>query len=232
MGSAPPPVRDVGDAPPPPGGLPEDQDLSEQSRTVAAFDLDGTLTRRDTLLPFLLRAFGPERTGRALLARSLSLALGLAGGSRRDAAKRALLEHLLAGQPLERLQALAEDFADEVVARRLRPEVRKRMEWHRDSGHELVIVSASPELYVSPIGRRLGADAVLATRLEVGPDGRLTGRLLGRNCRGPEKVARLREWLGSEPVSIAWAYGDSRGDRELLAVAATPVRVGGRRFRS
>lgn len=167
--------------------------MTGTSRAVAAFDLDGTLTRRDTLLPFLVRACGAERTGRALLARSLLLARALAGGGRRDVAKAAILERLLAGEPLVRLQALAEAFADDVVARRLRPGTRERVAWHREAGHQLVIVSASPELYVAPIGRRLGFDAVLATRLEIGPDGRLTGRLLGRNCRGPEKVARLRE---------------------------------------
>lgn len=199
---------------------------------VAAFDLDGTLTRRDTLLPFLLRAFGAERTGRAVLASSLLLAQAvIRGETHRDASKAAVLHRLLAGQDLARLASLAETFADDVVARRLRRGMHERVEWHRAQGHGLVIVSASPELYVAPIGRRLGFDAVLATRLEVGDDGRLTGRLLGANCRGREKVARLREWMGGEPV-IAYAYGDSSGDREMLAVATTGIRVGERRLRA
>ena len=88
-------------------------------------------------------------------------------------------------------------------------------------------MSASPELYVTPIGRRLGFDTVLATRLEVDADGRLTGRLLGPNCRGPEKVMRLREWRG-EGLALAYAYGDSSGDREMLDLAMTAVRVGRR----
>jgi phosphatidylglycerophosphatase C len=91
-----------------------------------------------------------------------------------------------------------------------------------------VLVSASPELYVAPIGRRLGFDAVLATRLEVGADGRLTGRLLGANCRGAEKVARLRQWRG-DGLALAYAYGDSAGDTEMLALAATAVRLARRR---
>ena len=87
-----------------------------------------------------------------------------------------------------------------------------------------MLVSASPELYVTPIGRRLGFDTVLATRLEVGADGRLTGRLQGANCRGPEKVMRLREWRG-EGLSIDYAYGDSAGDREMLDLAVTAVKL-------
>ena len=68
---------------------------------------------------------------------------------------------------------------------------------------------------------------MLATRLEVDADDRLTGRLIGANCRGPEKVVRLREWRG-EALAVAFAYGDSDGDREMLALAATPANVGRR----
>jgi phosphatidylglycerophosphatase C len=197
---------------------------------LAAFDLDGTLTRRDTLMPFLLRAIGRDRTYRALLASSVPLARAAAlGGPHRDRAKVAVLQRVFGGLPLAALAEAAESFADHVVAHGLRPEVRARVDWHRGQGHELVLVSASPELYVTPIGRRLGFDAVLATRLEVDPDGRLTGRILGPNCRGPEKVVRLREWRG-DTLTVAFAYGDSVGDREMLALATTGVKLRRRRL--
>jgi phosphatidylglycerophosphatase C len=198
------------------------------ARPLAAFDLDGTLTRRDTLLPFLIRAVGRDRAYRALVASSLPLARAAAlGGAHRDVAKAAVLHRVLAGLRLAALTEAAESFADHVVAHGLRPDVTARVDWHRAEGHELVLVSASPELYVTPIGRRLGFDEVLATRLEVDADDRLTGRMLGSNCRGPEKVARLREWR-SDALVIAFAYGDSTGDREMLAMAATGVKVGRR----
>jgi phosphatidylglycerophosphatase C len=194
-------------------------------RPLAAFDLDGTLTRRDTLRPFLLRAIGRDRTYRALFACSLPLARAAAlGGPHRDIAKVAVLQKTLGGLPLASLAELADPFADHVVAHGLRADVRARVDWHREQGHELVLVSASPELDETPIGRRLGFDAVLATRLEVDADGRLTGNLLGTNCRGPEKVLRLREWRG-ESISVAYAYGDSAGDREMLALSSIGVKV-------
>lgn len=196
------------------------------AQPLAAFDLDGTLTRRDTLMPFLRRAVGRDRAYRAVLASSLPLARAVAlGGAHRDRAKAAVLRRALAGFPRATLAEMAESYADHVVAQDLRPDVRARVDWHRTEGHELVLVSASPELYVAPIGRRLGFDEVLATRLEVGADDRLTGRLMGSNCRGPEKVARLREWRGDTLV-VTYAYGDSTGDREMLALAETPVKVG------
>lgn len=178
-------------------------------------------------MPFLFRATGRAATGRAVLALSLRLALGLTGDAQRDAAKEAVLTRLLAGREVAPLAAVAESFAGEVVASHLRPDTRERLEWHRGEGHQVVIVSASPELYVAPLGRRLGVDAVLATRLEVDSDGRLTGRISGVNCRGLEKARRLREHLGPDST-LLFAYGDSRGDRELLAMAQTAVWVGWR----
>jgi phosphatidylglycerophosphatase C len=96
-------------------------------------------------------------------------------------------------------------------------------------GHEVVVVSASLQLYLGPLGHRLGVDAVLATELAVGADGRLTGALAGANVRGAEKVRRLRNWLGGSPCEL-WAYGDSSGDNELLAAADHGWRVSRRRF--
>ena len=186
-------------------------------RTVAVFDFDGTLTRRDTLLPFLRRTQGGRRTSIALLATSLLLARD------RDAAKEGLLQRLLAGAEIDELQSAAQVFADAVIQRGIRPSMVERVQSHKAEGHELVIVTASPELYVRPIGERLGFDAVLGTRLETDGNGRLTGRLKGRNCRGQEKVERLRAWLGSD--AELYAYGDSSGDRALWEFADHAYRV-------
>ena len=195
-----------------------------KERTVAVFDFDGTLTRRDTLLPFLRRTYGAPRTSLALLANSLVMARGIvAGDHERDAAKEAVLAHLLAGREVAELEAAAAVFADVVVGRGLRAAVLERVQWHATSGHELVIVTASPELYVRPVGERLGFDAVLGTRLETDGAGRLTGRLVGRNCRDNEKAT-----TGDVTVH---AYGDSSGDRQLLAFADYGYRVCGGRLR-
>jgi len=86
----------------------------------------------------------------------------------------------------------------------------------------VVLASASLELLLEPWARAAGVDDVLATRLEV-RDGRLTGRLAGPNCYGPEKVARLEALVGDLAGVELYAYGDSRGDRELLAAAQHPV---------
>ncbi|MDQ1396774.1 MAG: phosphatidylglycerophosphatase [Acidimicrobiaceae bacterium] len=190
---------------------------------VAAFDFDGTLAPRDSLLPFLGRVAGRAPLGRALAVQWPTIALALAGRGDRDAAKVALVGRLLRGAAAEDVAARGEEYAT-VLAGRLRPHVAERLAWHRDQGHEVVIVSASLTAYLEPLGRRLGAHAVLATALEVGQDGRLTGKLVGANVRGPEKVARLEAYLAGRVCEL-WAYGDSEGDRELLAMADHPYRV-------
>jgi phosphatidylglycerophosphatase C len=185
------------------------------TRTVAAFDVDGTLTRRDTLLPFLASVVGWRRVIAALGAHAPGMARS------RDAAKEALLTRLLAGVADEPLRALGLEYAQRV---RIEPEMRERVRWHREQGHEVVLVSASIDCYLAEVGRLLHADRVLCTSLEFGDGGRCTGRLIGGNCRGEEKAARLRAYLGDDDVTL-WAYGDSRGDTEMLAMAHHPVRV-------
>ena len=193
-------------------------------RVVAAFDFDKTISTRDNVVPFLRAVVGRARLTRALLAISPRLVRAVLDDDQRDAAKVALVRHTLTGSDSARVTAVAAEFARDVVARHLRPDVVDRVRWHRDQGHEVVIVSASLKDYLDPIAGELGVSAVLATELAVDEDGRLTGELAGPNVRGAEKVRRLEAWLGDRPAFL-WAYGDSSGDHELLARADQPIRV-------
>lgn len=198
--------------------------MSTRPVTVVAFDFDETLTRRDTVVPFLRRLAGDRGLALGLMTRSHRLAPA-ALRRNRDALRALATEHVFRGRPIREVEAHAREFGDQIVAAGLRPDTTGRLAWHRDAGHRVVIVSASYEQYVRIVGDHLGVDAVLATRLEVQSE-RCTGRLLGPNCRGPEKVARLRAWLSDEGLGLddvsLWAYGDSPGDRELLAASQHP----------
>jgi HAD superfamily hydrolase (TIGR01490 family) len=188
------------------------------TRTVAAFDFDGTLTDRDTLLPFLASVVGWPRVATALGMHAHRLARN------RDVAKELVLARLLAGLPDEEVREAGRVYARRV---RVRPEMRARLLWHRQEGHDIVIASASLDVYLGEVARSLDVEHVLCTTLEVGADARCTGRLVGGNCRGPEKATRLRAHLGDETDGeiVLWAYGDSRGDLEMLAMADHPIRV-------
>jgi phosphatidylglycerophosphatase C len=196
---------------------------------VVAFDFDGTLSNRDNFVPFLLRFAGTPTVARALAVGGLRVGRAGRAGWTRDALKAAVLEHAVRSREAADLEATAHAFAADVLERHLRAEAVERADWHRTQGHRLVIVSASLAAYVRPIGEQLRFDAVLATELEVGPDGRLTGRIDGRNVRGAEKARLLDDWLARDlpdTKPFVWAYGDSSGDKELWARADRAVRLG------
>jgi phosphatidylglycerophosphatase C len=192
---------------------------------VAAFDVDGTLTTRDCVTPFLLRAAG-RRLPLTLLGHPLALATAAVHRDR-DRLKE-LACRALRGIDGTTIDALGASFADEVASRWLRDDVVERLRRHRELGHRVILASASLDPYLVPLGRGLEVDDVVCTQLERGPDGRLTGRLAGANCRAAEKARRVAVWLEATGRANAelWAYGDSAGDRELLAAADRPVWVG------
>ena len=193
---------------------------------VAAFDVDGTLTTGDCVTPFLRRAAG-RRLWTTLLRHPLALA---AAAARRDRDRlKELACSALRGIEWTEIEHLGEAFAREVGAGRLRDDTVARLRRHRELGHTVIFASASLDPYLVPLGGSLGVDAVVCTVLERGADGRLTGRLVGANCRGAEKARRVRDWLLENDLADAelWAYGDSSGDNALLALAHRPLRVDG-----
>ncbi len=203
--------------------------------TVAAFDFDGTLTDSGSVFPFLVSLRGAWPVLRAVVRFSPQLVrAALAGGSAADDVKERLFHRLLGGLSVEEVDRHSAAFARRHLQRHLREDTRRRLEWHRQQGHHIVVVSASPECYVSPAGAELGVDGVVATRLAVGGGGLLTGGYEGKNCRGAEKYARLVVYLrargllssngGEQPV--LWAYGNSRGDLRLLNAADHGVDAG------
>jgi phosphatidylglycerophosphatase C len=192
---------------------------------VAAFDFDGTLVSRDSFGRFLSHLLGPRRLARVLACAGPAMSAGYRRGGR-DGAKAALLARTVAGIPVKDALAAGEEFADR-LAGEIRPEMSDLMDWHDGQGHERILVSASLAVYLEPLGRATGFSQVIATRLEADGDGRLTGRMEGTNVRAAEKALRLQAVI--HPDAEIWAYGDSAGDIELLAMAHHPVWVGRRR---
>ena len=195
---------------------------------VAAFDFDGTLTRGGSVWDFVVAMAGRKAAMAAAVALSPRLAgAAVLGGAAADASKQALFVRTLAGMPADQARRRGEEFGRRHAARALRPDVGARLEVHRRLGHRVVVVSASPEMYVAPAAEALGAEDTIATRLEVGTDGRLTGRYDGANCRGEQKQLRLAQWVTTHaPGAVVWAYGNGRGDRDMLRDADVAVNVG------
>lgn len=146
-----------------------------------------------------------------------------------DRAKERLFQKLLLGRDEEQVREASRAFAIGHFEEHGRDWVIARLNWHLRQGHEVLIVSASPELYVGVVAEMLNADGALGTRLAVDVRGKLSGSYLGRNCRGREKLRRLNAWLEERYPNTAptlYAYGNSRGDRRMLRGATYPFDVG------
>ncbi len=200
------------------------------SSTVAAFDLDGTLTRGGSVFHWLRFVCGNAAVARVAAPLSPALTLGaIRSGHYADDAKERLFEGLLRGRPLTDVAEQSRRFILEHLAHEGRLEVIARLRWHLERHDDVVIVSASPQLYVDVLVEHFGISGGLGTRLAVDDSGRLTGRYFGKNCRGTEKMRRLSEWIAErsyETPPTIYAYGNSRGDRRLLAGAHLPYDVG------
>jgi phosphatidylglycerophosphatase C len=193
---------------------------------VAAFDFDKTLSIRDCVIPFIRSCLTISSSRRVLAALPK---VGTSALRRdRDAIKAVVTAGVFTGLEAELIDSTAERFSRIVLENWLREESVARLKWHQQQGHRTGIVSASYGHYLRPIGDFLGVDFVIASELEIGSDGRATGRLIEGNCRGPEKSRRLKHWLRENHLeSVAlYAYGDSEGDRELLEMSDHPHFLG------
>jgi len=189
-----------------------------RQRPLVAFDFDGTLSFRDSFMAFLAWRSGPLPYAIGL-ARLLPAALAYLVDHDRGRLKAAAARVFLHGLKRAELEAACDAFSASPLGRRLiRPDAEQRWRQWKEAGAELVIVTASPEEVVAPFARLLCADQLIGTRLSFDASDRVTGAFDGRNCRGPEKVLRLQAAYG-EGVRLAAAYGDTSGDREMLALA-------------
>ncbi len=201
---------------------------------IAAFDVDGTLTTRDCVVPFLRRVAGTPALVQQLALDVRQIVPGVVRRDR-DALKARAARAAFAGRPVQDVGRHAAEFARTVHASWLRADTVEMLRNHQAAGDTVLLVSASFEVYLRPLGGLLGVDDVLAARLVTDHDQQFTGEMNGPNCRGAEKVRRLHAWLDEHHRDIGGragvhvtAYGDSTGDREMLLDADHPVFVGGR----
>ncbi len=185
-------------------------------RPIAAFDVDGTLTWADSYLLFL--RFVAGRFGFAakmLQLIPIFLAYRL-GGVPRSAVKEKTLHLFLAGMTREEYLTRCKAFAQAIYPIIARPDGLARLRAHVGVRDQVALVSASLRDYLAVWAEELGVDHVLGSEVEI-VNGRLTGRLRGNNCWGPGKLAAIQSAFGAAPLVAA--YGDTRGDKEMLAAA-------------
>jgi len=183
---------------------------------IAVFDLDGTLTTNDSFVAFLI-TFGLRHRSLLALAKMPCLIAGYLCGWMRDfQLKQRLLQNFFTDVNPEQVDQHAEWFCHHWLPRHLHPIGYSLLKEHVAAGDRIILLSASPELYVPKIAETLGIQEVICTRVKQEKD-RWTGEIDGRNCKGEEKVAAIRRWLAVEQSpEDCYAYGDSKSDLPVL----------------
>jgi len=189
-------------------------------KNIALFDFDGTITTKDTLLEFIKFYRGTARFYIGFLTLLPIMVLFKAKLLANWKAKQSMLRYFLGNHDRAVFQAACDEFARTRIPALVRPEALARLREHQAQGDIVVIVSASPENWIRTFSDGLGVQ-LIATQLEV-VDDKITGRICGRNCFGPEKAERIRAQFNLADYDQISAYGDSRGDREMLALSNRP----------
>lgn len=185
-------------------------------KKLALFDFDGTITDRDTFLEFIKFTKGQPAYWFGMLLLSPVLVLYKAGIIPNWKAKQMVMSYFWKGISKEQFSTWGAEFAGRIDAW-CRSGAHEKIKWYHENGWRVVMVSASAEYWVKPWAEANKMECI-ATRLTIA-NGTITGKIEGQNCYGPEKVNRLKELLNPEEFEEIHAFGDSKGDRELLALA-------------
>ncbi len=185
---------------------------------IVVFDFDGTITTDDTFRLFLRYYAGTLKWALNLLL-LLPIFIGYALKIvDRNQAKIYVTRRFFKDAPVERLNARAAAFAEDVIPKLIRPQAQACLNSKKSDLESLYICSASIAPYLRAWGESQNIHNILATELETQGD-RYTGEIKGWNIWGEGKVRRILAEFAPHPVKIIEAYGDSRGDREMLHAA-------------
>ena len=183
-------------------------------KKIYAFDFDGTITTKDTLIEFIRYAKGSMALGLGFMRYAHLLVLMIIGLYPNYKAKQKVFAHFFKDTTLDDFNALCQAFAAS-SSHLLRHNAIEAINHAIKEGSEVLIVSASIDNWVQPFFPQV---KVVGTQIEV-IDGKLTGRFLSKNCYGQEKVNRILSLYPNRQDYHLTAYGDSRGDKEMLAYA-------------
>jgi phosphatidylglycerophosphatase C len=186
-------------------------------RRIAFFDFDGTVTTKDSLLSFIFFRYGKWRTLRGLLLVSPYYAAYILKLISVQKAKERVFKQFFANEKVEEFDKACQQFVKEIVPTLERPKALNEIRMMKDAGAEVVIISASAENWLMPWSKPLEV-SVISTKLET-INGRLSGKIVGNNCRGKEKVRRILESYNLTDYDEVYAYGDTKGDKPMLELA-------------
>lgn len=205
---------------------------SLKPREIVVFDFDGTITTRDTFALFLRYYSGTMKWAlkiTQLLPIFIAYTLKIID---RNAVKAHVIRRFFKNAKVSDLNASAATFARDVIPPLIRPQAQTELDTRKKDPESLYICSASITPYLIEWGKAQNIHNILATELEQS-EGVYTGEIKGWNVWGSGKTRRIEAEFAPNPVKIKEAFGDTRGDREMLHAADVshwrPFRLGEQR---
>ncbi len=187
-------------------------------KEIAFFDFDGTITTKDTLLEFIKFSKGHFRFYLGFILHIPFLIGFKIKLISNQTAKEKILKFFFSKMPVEEFKKYCTAFSKNVLPKLIRAEAEEEISRLQRRNVMVVIVSASPENWIKDWASEIKAE-LIASRLEI-KDRKLTGKILGKNCHGNEKVNRINETYDLTKYHVVAAYGDSSGDKPMLQLAA------------
>ncbi|MDR2971122.1 MAG: haloacid dehalogenase-like hydrolase [Bacteroidales bacterium] len=185
---------------------------------LVAFDFDGTITTKDTLLQFIIFSKGVRKfVGGTLFFSPLIIAYYLKIYPNWKL-KQKIFSYFFKGVSLIDFNRICKEFAN-AKQHLIKQKAIEKITEYRKQHFDIIIISASIENWVLPFANRLGITNVICTKIEKNDNNIITGKFSTRNCNGKEKVDRLLEKYPDREKYFLTVYGDSRGDYELLKFA-------------
>ena len=184
---------------------------------IAFFDFDGTITKDDSLLKFIRFVVGDLRFVIGVFALSPILVAYKLQLIPNYKAKQKMLSWFFKGMNERDFFEVANEYSLVHIDKILRPKAMEKIRWHKEQNHTIVVVSASLECWLRPWCEKNGLE-LIGTKLEI-IEQKVTGNLLSKNCYAQEKVNRIRQMYDLTKYERIYAYGDSRGDKEMLELA-------------
>lgn len=194
--------------------------------TIACFDLDGTISYRDTLFPLVLRILRQRPLRLLRLLAVLPAAVRFVFDHDRATLKQSLLRRTLRGMSRDSLRPVCETFVTDTIESGCFQDAKATIRRHREAGHYLVLMSASVDFYVPEFGRQLGFDHVISTGVRFDGDV-LEGTLTTANRRGEEKARCFTALVNARNDKDTFAYGNADSDLPHLKLARHGVLVNG-----
>ncbi len=192
--------------------------MHQATTSIAFFDFDDTISNGDSLWHFLRYSFSPLQISLKLASISPSLILFKLRLMDNNIAKAKLFKAFFSHMTLQEFDNLARNFAAQKIDTLIKPDALERIYWHKQQGHQVVVVSASPVNWLKPWCTKHEIQ-LIGTQLHHNIAGKITGEFVGGNCYGEEKKRRILKHYPLENYDTIYAYGDSRGDREMLSLA-------------